>query len=117
MNNKYIVYVGGAYGGKEENKKLIEDAIKDLKEKRMSRVGNGLHYSSSNTVYFSPVHAFGWQYEETDYLEGLDYCLAMLDKCDELLLLDNWLESTGAKIEYGFAKAKGIPIKIAKGSK
>lgn len=114
--NKFIIYVGGAYGGKEENKQLIEDAIKRLKH-NTSNVSNllyGLGTSSPYVTYFSPVHSFGFSYNEEDYLEGVDDCLAMLEKCDALFLLDNWEESFGAKIEYGFAKAMGTPIRIIK---
>lgn len=119
--NKKIIYVGGKYGGEESNKNLIEDAIIRLKTNRgislinlfnpETQSSQSLYYNNENTVYFSPVHAFGFQYNETDYMEGLDYCLSMLERCNELILLSNWRESFGATVEYGFAKGKGIPIK------
>ncbi len=31
---------------------------------------------------------------------------------DELWLCGNWRDSRGCNMEYGFAKAKGIPIKF-----
>lgn len=50
--NKYVIYIGGAYGGKEENKQLIENTIKELKKNRSTRVHNGIHYNSEDTVLF-----------------------------------------------------------------
>lgn len=100
--NKKIIYVGGQYGGQEENKQLIEKAVRYLISKQNPHVG----------AYISPVHCFGYLYEETEYIEGLNYCLSLLDRCDECILLSNWTESTGAKIEYGYCKGKGIPVRI-----
>ena len=50
MNNKYIVYVGGAYGGKEENKKLIEDAIKCTKCGKVYYTLDKLIYDKNKTI-------------------------------------------------------------------
>ena len=98
--NRKLIYVGGKYGGDENNKILIEKAIRYLRN------------AIPNAVFISPVHCFGYLYEDTEYLEGLDYCLSLLDKCDTCVLLSNWEESTGAKIEYGFCKGADIPITI-----
>lgn len=101
--DKKLIYVAGLYGGKEENKQLIENVIKRLKQKDSIS-------PHSNRVYISPVHTFGFMYEDTEYLEGLDYCLNLLDRCDECYMLSNWRESTGTQIEYGFCKAREILI-------
>lgn len=98
--NRKLVYVGGKFGGDENNKILIEKAIRYLRMK------------DPNAVYVSPMHCFGYLYEDTEYLEGLDYCLSLLNKCDSCILLNNWEDSTGAKIEYGFCKGANIPIEI-----
>lgn len=98
--NRKLIYVGGKYGGDENNKILIEKAIRHLRKK------------IPNAVFISPVHCFGYLYEDTDYLEGLHYCLSLLDKCDECILLSNWEDSNGARSEYGFCKAADIPITI-----
>lgn len=111
--NKNLIYVGGKYGGIKENKKLIEQAISHLKRIDESK-SNTLSCILDNTekVYVPPMHSFGFMYEDTEYLEGLDYCLTLLSKCDGCILLSNWEESTGAKIEYGFCKGHDIPVRI-----
>ena len=40
----------------------------------------------------------------------------MLRRCYELWLCGDWQESRGCNMEYGFAKAKGIPVKFICGS-
>ena len=113
MENKKLIYVAGKYGGSKENKKLIEDVIKYLRQQDKS------YYESehaitdgSEKVYFSPVHAFDMFYEDTEYYEALDYCLTVLERSDKAIFLSNFEESTGAKIEYGFCKGHSIPIEI-----
>lgn len=110
--NKKLVYVGGKYGGVKENKKLIEKAISHLKTMDKDKLNSVFLFDMTEKVYISPMHSFGFMYEDTEYLEGLDYCLTLLSKCDECVLLSNWEESTGAKIEYGFCKGHDIPITI-----
>ncbi|MDU6996013.1 MAG: DUF4406 domain-containing protein [Terrisporobacter othiniensis] len=110
--NKKLIYVGGKYGGVEENKKLIEKAISHLKTMDKDKLNSVFLFDMTEKVYISPMHSFGFMYEDTEYLEGLDYCLTLLSKCDECVLLSNWEESTGAKIEYGFCKGHDILIKI-----
>ena len=43
---------------------------------------------------------------------GMEHCFEALSRCDELWLTGNWRESRGCNMEYGFAKAKGIPVKF-----
>ena len=113
-----IFYVGGAFGGKAENKQLIEDKIREIiKNNWEIRAHKGdLVYEKyvlpQNATLFSPVHSFSFLYDETSYLQGIEYCLSILDKCDGLILLNNWENSRGANIEYGFAKGNNIPIFI-----
>lgn len=40
----------------------------------------------------------------------LDGDLALLSKCDALLTVDNWRESTGATAEVAFAHERGLPV-------
>ena len=111
--DKKLIYVAGKYGGNPENKKLIEDVIKYLKQQDKSYHKSEYAITDgSEKVYFSPVHAFDMFYEDTEYYEALDYCLSVLERCDKAIFLSNWEESTGAKIEYGFCKGHSIPIEI-----
>ena len=45
----------------------------------------------------------GWE----DYM---DVCLMLLDKADTLYLLEDWQESRGAYVEYGYALAKDMIV-------
>lgn len=36
--------------------------------------------------------------------------LMFLERCDAILMIPNWKDSSGAKIEHEFAEANGIPI-------
>jgi hypothetical protein len=36
--------------------------------------------------------------------------LALLAKCDALMLTENWAQSTGARAERAFAEGRGIPV-------
>lgn len=101
--NKTLIYIGGKYGGDENNKLLIEKAVRYLRK---------THEHYKDTTFVSPMHCFGYLYNDTEYLEGLDYCLSLLEKCDKCILLDNWKDSFGATVEYGFCKGNDIPIDI-----
>jgi hypothetical protein len=106
-SEKRRVYVSGKYGGKQENKDIIEQKIKELiaYDKRMG---------IENVVYISPVHCFGFLYDEVSYEKGIEMCLELLKTCDEIIFLDSWQDSRGANIEYGFAEAMKIPMYYAK---
>lgn len=73
--NRYekIVYVSHAFGGDENNLKEIEKLIRACRKQY------------PNYLFLSPCHAFGFLYKDTDYIEGLEMCLYMLEyKCDEM---------------------------------
>lgn len=48
--------------------------------------------------------------------EGFPYeaympiCCAMIDQCDAILMLDNWMDSKGAKVELAYAQATGKEV-------
>ena len=104
--DRKLIYVAAKYGGDKKNKELVEKAIRYFINK------DDESQTFQRKTYISPIHTFNFLYDDTEYLEGLDYCLSLLDKCDECYMLSNWKDSFGAKIEYGFCKGKSIPIKI-----
>ena len=106
MKKKKLIYISGKYKGKEEYKQKFETVIKGLVELEKERTNN----KEYDYVFISPIHAFGFLYDEVSYEEGIEYCLALLDRCDEIWMMDNWEESKGACIEFGYAKARGIHI-------
>ena len=101
--SKKLIYISGKYGGKEENKIDMECAIRYFRE----------YEGCVGREYISPITAFSFLYNETEYLEGLDCCLTLLDKCDKIYMLPGWEDSTGACIEFGYAKATGKDIYFA----
>ena len=111
-----LIYVAMPYGGKKE----VEDKAAKILRKlnilechvpcRIRRQLPGIEYESRYT-YISPVLAFGSSYHSLDYADGIDDCLALLSRCDALLILgENWADSRGVMAEYAFARAKGIPV-------
>lgn len=90
-----IIYVAAPYGGDENNKKKIEHTIRAL-------VGVYPQY-----CFISPIHAFGFLYNDVDYNEGMQYCLTLLDMCDEIWIFG---DSKGTRIEREYAKRYKIPI-------
>lgn len=91
-----MVYLAAPYGGKKENLEKITQVLKILATR------------DPKQTYFSPIHAFGTLYDDVSYLQGMDMCLHMLDKSDEVYFLKGWEESRGCAIEYGYANARGI---------
>lgn len=99
-----LVYVASKFGGDKEKIKLCEEFIKELikEDKR-----NGI----TGRIYMSPLNAFGWLYEQTEYQEGLNWTLKVLTKCDELIVLPDWEDSRGVNQEIAIATYLGIPIR------
>lgn len=95
-----IIYVAHPYGGEESNKEKVEKYIeKFIKE-------------DENNVYLSPIHATGYQYFWVDYEKGMEYCLEMLSRCDELWLCGDWENSRGCNMEFDFALKNKISVRV-----
>lgn len=43
-----------------------------------------------------------------DYDDYMHVCKAMIERCDAVVLLPDWKDSNGAKMEFGHAAANGI---------
>ena len=95
------IYISHPFGGKQENKEHIETIIKQL------------IYENPQHTYISPVHAFGFLYNEVDYQSGLNWCLDLLDMCDEMLVFGDYNESKGcvAEIKHCLDTKKRFVIK------
>lgn len=96
---KKIIYISHPFSGNEDNKKLIETKVKKLME------------IYPNCLFISPVHTFGYLYNDTTYEKGIDMCLKLLEKCDEVWIISKYYEnSKGCLIERSYAHAIGIPV-------
>lgn len=87
------IYVSGKITGKDNYKEVFTKA-----EDTLLRLG---------FAPISPVKAF---FEEFTYQDFICVDLAILSRCDGIYMIDGWGLSEGAKLEWRFAKAMGIPI-------
>lgn len=89
-----LIYIAHEYGGKKENKLKVEEIIKDLIKKY------------PDYIFISPIHSFGYLYNEVTYEKGIEYCLTLLDLCDEMWI---YKRSKGVEIEMDYCFEHGIP--------
>ena len=71
-NYESIVYISHPYSGLKENEEKVANIINQLQEQY------------PKYLFLSPVHAFSYAYHEVDYQVGIQMCLWLLDKCDDL---------------------------------
>ena len=95
-----MIYISHPYGRKKANMDAIESIATDLAAK------------DKDNVYVSPVHCFGYLYNEVPYLHGLGMCIELLSRCDKMLVYGDWRNSVGCKAEIEYCEAHGIPCVI-----
>ena len=83
--SKVTVYISHEYGGKWRNKRKIGKLIKTLV------------YLHPDKIFVSPVHCFGFLYKSVSYDHGIEMCLELLDRCDEMWVFGK--HSKGVKLE------------------
>jgi len=93
-----LIYVAHPFSGKAENVEKAERILRQLMREY------------PDYVFYSPLHATGYYYHDVPYDKGMEHCLEMLRRCDELWLCEGWEDSRGCSIEYSFAKGMGMPI-------
>ena len=96
-----LIYCAHRYGGNEKNKRSAEKIIKLLQT------------NDPDNTYISPIHTFGYVYNDLSYDRGMELCLSLLSKCNVLLVIGD--ESKGVKLEIDYAKRNGIPMLFMKG--
>lgn len=60
--------------------------------------------------FVSPIHCYGFMYEETDYSRGLSFCTDLLKHCDIMLLCGNWKDSRGCRAEMELCNRNNIKV-------
>ena len=60
-----------------------DNAVIDELEIEITRLIN----EDDETIYFSPLHAFGWQYGSWDFSYSPDMCVEMMKRCDSALVI------------------------------
>lgn len=99
-----LVYISHPFSGLEENKLKIENIIRTLT------------LSYPDNTYVSPVHCFGFLYNDVSYENGLEFCLNLLEKCDKMMVFGDWRSSRGCTAEILFAEMHMIPYEIMEGN-
>ena len=93
-----LIYCSHKFGGKMENAKAVELKIKKLQ------------LADPSNTYISPIHAFGFMYNDMEYDVGLRLCIDLLAKCDMMLILSEM--SKGVRAEAEFCIKNGIRIEV-----
>ena len=95
---KKIVYISHPYGGYKKN------------ERKVKRIINSLQNNFPNYLFLSPIHAFSYAYNKTDYDKGLNMCLWLLGKADEMWVYGDWRNSRGCKAEVKYCVENNIEM-------
>jgi hypothetical protein len=93
---KYKIYIAGKVTGVpiEVSTELFKNTCEYLRNK-----GN---------LVINPMELI--KDPKTEWNSAMKICIRELLQCDALLLLDNWKESEGAKLEHQLAQILSIPI-------
>jgi hypothetical protein len=97
-----LIYVSHPYGGLEENKEKVEGIVRSLAKRFPLE------------TYVSPIHTFGFLYEDVSYKQGIKMCLNLLDACDYVIVFGEYKKSKGCRIEIMHARKHDIPTYYSK---
>lgn len=92
------VYICHEFGGKQESADRVAAIIREFIK------------WYPDICFMSPIHAFGFYYHDTEYLHGIDYCLTLLEVCEEMWVFGEHSKSRGCQIEKAYCKEHNIPI-------
>lgn len=96
-----VIYVAGPFRG--PNSWVIEENIRRAERLALEvwRCGAAALCPHANTRFYQGAAP------DDVWLEG---DLAMLGRCDALIVTEDWERSTGARAEVDFARARDIPV-------
>lgn len=100
MKYESVIYISHPYGGDHDNKKMIGNFILELQK------------IYPNFLFISPVHSFSFAYHYVPYQQGLDMCLWLLEKCDEMWVFGEYQSSIGCMSEIAYCKNHNIYYQI-----
>lgn len=103
MKSETVIYLSGKITGQNNYRELFEEAKKDAEDKFPGA-------TIINPAEISLPEICEWE----DYMS---ICLRLLDKANIIYLLDNWLESKGARKECVTALKKGLRVYFQKYSR
>ena len=96
MKSETVIYLSGKITNQANYKELFEEARKDAEDKFPEA-------AIINPAEISLPEICDWD----DYMH---ICLHLLNKANIIYMLDNWLESKGARKEYITAFQKGLKV-------
>ena len=82
-----LIYLCHPFGNKDSNKE------------KAARTIDSLIYEYPEHNWLSPIHATGHWYQSVSYERGMDWCLSLLDKCDEMWVYGDFQNSKGSMME------------------
>lgn len=98
---KSVVYISHPYDGIKQNEDRIASIMKELIVKY------------PDNLFISPVHTFGFAYNNVSYETGILWCLWFLEKCDVMWIVGSeWKDSKGCSIEVEYCKEHNIPFRF-----
>jgi len=101
---KKVIYVSHPYNGDDNNVHKVCSIIRDLVKKY------------PDYLFLSPIHCFGFLYDTVEYEKGIECCLWLLDKCDEMWVFGDYDKSVGCMTEIEFCHECNIPYSIKEGT-
>ena len=95
-----LVYISHPYTGEEtKNRREAE------------QIAAGLTQMHPGILFVNPLNAMRHHKKaKTEYEEVLAQCLALLAKCDGVVMTGKWKDSRGCRREREYAKEKQIPV-------
>lgn len=93
-----VIYICHEFGGDIVNKEIVAKLIEKLVN------------IFPNYCFVSPIHSFGYLYDEVSYERGMEYCITLLDMCDEMWVFGDKSMSKGCLIEKRYCDRYKIPI-------
>lgn len=91
-----MIYCAHKYGGSLENKRAVESIIRTLQA------------DDTENCYVSPIHCFGFLYDELPYDVGMELCYDLLTVCDKVMVLSG--PSEGVLREVRMAHKLGMEV-------
>ena len=95
-----VVYLSHPYSGKKKNLKAISEILREVQAEHPT------------FLFLSPVNMFSCLYSDMPYKEGLDRCLWLLDRSDEMWVFGEYKNSKGCLREIEFCEDNDIPYVI-----
>ena len=82
------IYVSHAFGGEEKNADEVAAIIREARK----------HFP--NALFVSPIHCFGFLYNDTEYQEGMDMTLWLLHQCDMMISFGKISKGVQKEIDF-----------------